>query len=147
MYLGSETSFWMCALSSWATSRFICGDLTLVHDSVERHESVNADTWVLATLTTAGADIDRNVHEVLHQDNAIEEENAHLKLRIAQVVKEAKKGEEKLVQDLAQVKLDLVKAEAHGGELAAADEALGEELQAEQERSEGLVNNSRALRE
>ena len=129
------------------TSRFISVDLTLVHDLVERHESVNAGTRVLATVTSADVDIDRDVHKLLHQDNAIEQENAQLKVRIAQVVKDAETGEEKLLQELVQVKLDLVKAEAHGGQLAAAGEALGEELQAEQERSEGLVTDSRALRE
>jgi hypothetical protein len=54
---------------SW-TSRFISGDLTLVHDLVERHEAVNAGTRVLATVTTAGADISCEAHELLHQDNA-----------------------------------------------------------------------------
>jgi hypothetical protein len=34
--------------------RFITGDLTLVHDLVERHKAAK----VLATVTTAGPDID-----------------------------------------------------------------------------------------
>ena len=72
------------------------------------------------------------MHGLLHQDNAIEQENAQLKVRIAQVVKDAETGEEKLLQELYLVK--------------ALGEALEVELQAEQERSKGLVIDSRALR-
>jgi hypothetical protein len=42
--------------------RFISGDLTLVHDLVERHETVNVGTRV---FTIAGADISREAHERL----------------------------------------------------------------------------------
>jgi hypothetical protein len=62
--------------------------LSLVHDLVERHESVNAGMRVLATVTTANAGIERRVHELRHQQNAIEQENTQLKVSIAQVTKD-----------------------------------------------------------
>ena len=82
-------------------SRFLAGDLSLVHDLVERHESMNTGTRVLATVTTAGVEIYRDVFELLHQDNAIEQENAHIKVSIAQVLIDMETGEEKLVPLIA----------------------------------------------
>ena len=38
--------------------RFISGDLTLVHELVERHEAVHPGTQARATVTTAGPEID-----------------------------------------------------------------------------------------
>ena len=113
---------------SW-TSRFISGDLTLVHDLVERHEAVNTGTKVLATVTTAGADTTREAHELLHQDNAIEQENEQLKVRIAQVVKDAASGELTLVE----IKRQLLQ--------------VTQDLATEKDRCEGLASDSRALRE
>ena len=104
------------------TSRFISGDLALVHDLVDRHESVNVGTRVKATVTTADAAIDPDVHERLHQDNATIDQ---LKVRIAKVIQDAETGEAKLVQQLRH-------AEAHGGKLE-------EALLVEQECCEGLV--------
>ena len=89
------------------TSRFISGDLTLINDMVDRHESVNEGTRVKATVTTAGPDVDRDVHERMHQDNTT---NAQLKVRIAKVIRDAVTGKAKLVQ----VRRELVKAKAHG---------------------------------
>jgi hypothetical protein len=117
------------------TSRFISGDLSLVHDLVERHEAVNKGTRVLATVTTAGSDIDEEVHELLHQDNAIEQENQKLKVRIAQVLKDAETGEETLVE----VKRELVKAKA-------AVKDLEDELLVKQERNDGLAESAEKLK-
>ena len=78
------------------TSRFISGDLTLVHDLVDRHEAVHPGTQVRATVTVAGPEIDVDRVSELHQDNAVEQENQRLKVRIAEVLKNAETGEEEL---------------------------------------------------
>ena len=78
------------------TSRFISGDLTLVHDLAERHETVHPGAQVRATVTTAGPEIDVDRLSELHQDNAVEQENQKLKVRIAEILKNAETGEEEL---------------------------------------------------
>ena len=76
--------------------RFISGDLTLVQDLVERHEAVHQGTQVLATLTTAGPEIDIARLSELHKDNAVEQENQRLNVRIAEILKNVETGEEEL---------------------------------------------------
>jgi hypothetical protein len=77
--------------------RFISGDMTLVHDLVDRHEAANPGAQVRATVTTAGADIDAEVVALLHQDNAIAQENEQLKVRIVEVKRNAETREEELI--------------------------------------------------
>ena len=96
---------------SWA-SRFISGDLTLVADLVKQHEEANPDTSVLATVTTAGADVQREAHQQMHRVNVLEQENTKLKVRIVQVVDEAKNS-------LIEIKQSLVQSQARVEELTA----------------------------
>jgi hypothetical protein len=51
---------------------------------------------VRATVTTAGPEIDVDRLSELHQDNAVEQENHKLKVRIAEILKNAETGEEEL---------------------------------------------------
>jgi hypothetical protein len=62
---------------------FISGDLT------PTNELMNTNPRVLTTVTIAGADLPRDMHELLRQGSAIEQENAQLEVRLAHVVKDA----------------------------------------------------------
>ena len=109
------------------TSRFISGDLTLVHDLVDRHEAANPGAQVRATLTTAGPSIDPDAVNLLHSNSVLEQENTKLKVRIAEIKMNASTGEEEL-HDLKRVvetiRRDLKESQERASELENQVESL-----------------------
>ena len=72
--------------------------IAVINDLVDRHKTVNVGTQVKATVTTADAVIDPDLHERLHEDNANVYEIIQLKVQIAKVIQDTETGEARLVQ-------------------------------------------------